>query len=223
MKENKFLFYGSIVVTIACAMWLHFFMSDDIEFAYESETIESLDSMESDGLSPEEPKYTVSHKCETPRKIHHIIYERGNIITDEYDTYNAQCLCMVSIGNQKPVWFDLKYVDSTMFESKTADETTARCNDNCQTVCETGFKMFLDDNPDFKPFADGEFTGCSSQFELQSWAQETNGQSTERYYATNTITCNCASGDRTQEYQYFSESDTIETDCNELCPEICAE
>lgn len=219
MKENKFLFYGSIVVTIACAMWLHFFMPDNIEFAYESETIESLDSMESDGLSPEEPKYTVSHKCETPRKIHHIIYERGNIITDEYDTYNAGCVCMVSIGNQKPVW----YADANLFESKSAVDAAARCDAECQTVCDDGVEQFLADNPQFKTVSSGEFTGCSSQFELQSWAQETNGQSTERYYATNTITCNCASGDRTQEYQYFSEPDTIETDCNELCPEICAE
>jgi len=227
MKENKFLFYGAIIVTIACAMWLHFHMSGDIEFEYEvagaTDTVASDDFVE----RVEKPKYNVSYKCETPRAIHHIIYENGNVIAQEYDTYNAQCMCMVAIGNQRPVWFDLEYVDSKMFESKTAADTTARCNRGCQMACDTGFEMFLDKNPNFNPGFSGEFVGCSAQFELQSWANELNGQSTERYYSTNTISCECVHGDeiieKTETYQYFSEPKHKELDCNTKCAEICSE
>ena len=230
MKENKFLFYGAIIITIACAMWMHFGMLRNIEFVYQepwfSETTDSMFIDDSDEPVAQKTQYTVSYKCEAPRPIHHIIYENENIIADEYDTYNSQCMCMVAVGNQKPVWFDLKYVSSTMFESKTAKETNDRCNDKCQAVCEDGFEQFLLDNPKFK-ISSGEFTGCSSQFELQSWAQEVNGQSTERYYATNTIKCSCAFGDNTvekiEEYQYFSEPAQKELDCNKKCVEICAE
>jgi hypothetical protein len=232
MKENKFLFYGCVIATIVCATWSHFCMPIDIEISYDVEPVETEDSGDdffvdiSENVA-EKPQYEISYRCEAPRPVHHTIYEYGNIIADEYDTYNSQCMCMVSVGNQKPVWFDLKYVDSRMFESKTAKETTDLCNDKCQTVCETGFEMFLNDNPNFKPFADGEFVGCSSQFELQSWAQEVNGQSTERYYSTNTISCQCAYGDdiieKTEMYQYFSEPNKKELDCNKKCAEICAE
>ena len=237
MKENKFLFYGCVVVTFLCAMWLCFRMPVDLEISYDVEPVEfselneTMDSQDFFIDVPEntikKPQYEISYRCEAPRPIHHIIYEHGNIIVDEYDTYNSQCLCMIATENTAPIWFDLKYVDSTMFESKTTDETMAYCNDKCQTVCEKGFEMFLDDNPDFKPFAGGEFVGCSSQFELQSWAQEVNGQSTERYYSTNTISCRCAYGDniveKTEMYQYFSEPSKKELDCNKKCVEICAE
>lgn len=233
MKENKFLFYGCIITIIACAAWSHFGKPYDAKFVHDepkpwfSENTDSVFIDNSNESMAQKTEYKVSHKCEAPRPVHHIIYEQGNIIDKEYDTYNSQCMCMVTVGNQKPVWFDLKDVNHTMFESKTAEETTALCNDKCQTVCETGFEVFLNDNLDFKPFADGEFVGCSSQFELQSWGQEVNGQSTERYYSTNTISCQCAYGDniveKTEMYQYFSEPNKKELDCNKKCAEICAE
>ena len=69
-----------------------------------------------------------------------------------------------------------------------------------------------------------EFSECGSRFESRNWAHDSNGQSTAHYYATNTITCKCADGsDRMQEYQYFSEPNDSELDCNVKCVEICGE
>ena len=227
MKENKFLFYGCITAIIVCAAWTHFRAPRDIEFVYEPKTAGDVVSN-----SSEKTQHEVSYKCATPTKIHHIIYEGGNIIAKEYDTYNAQCMCMISAGVQKPIWIDLENVDSKMFESETAEDTTTKCNNDCQKVCEQSAQKFFENNPNFNlpnPFSKGKFQGCGAKWESKSWAQETNGQSTERYYSTNTITCKCLSDDETQTiektemYQYFSEPDKRDLDCNKKCTEICAE
>ncbi len=124
MKENKFLFYGCILVIIACGMWLRFRMPYETMFTYS------------------EPEITDIEK---------------------------------------------------------------------------------------EPIMSGEFVGCSAQFESKNWAQDTYDRTIERYYATNTITCKCVSKDgkqiidRTEMYQYFSEPDDAELDCDKECANICAE
>ena len=76
--------------------------------------------------------------------------------------------------------------------------------------------------------ANGDFTGCSARFKSKIWARDLDdGQSVERYQATNEITCQCqiAGGivERKVVYEYSSEPGAIETDCNKKCAEICAE
>ena len=133
MKENKFLFYGCVVLTIVCAMWLHFHMPHDIEFVY------------------------------------------------------------------KP---------------------------NVETLKDADSEDFFIDVPEKDSITD-DFTECSSRFKSQIWAKDFGDKTTERYHATNVITCKCEVGntvvEKTMTYQYSSEPDQDELDCNNKCVEICAE
>ncbi len=76
--------------------------------------------------------------------------------------------------------------------------------------------------------ANGDFTGCSARFKSKIWARDLDdGQSVERYWATNEVTCQCQIAGNIVEkkvvYEYSSEPSAIETDCNKKCAEICAE
>lgn len=234
MKENKFLFYGCITVIIVCVLWLGFLcLRNSVESVYEepmeyADTTMFVDYSEDDVEdNTPKPNYEVLHRCESPTLTHHIVYERGNIIAEEYDTYNSQCKCMVALENQKPMGFGSKYISRTMFESDTPYDTTAQCDEKCQMVCEQSFDLFLEDNPNFMSGANGKFIGCSSQFESQKWAQNINGQSNGHHYSTSMVTCECAYGDsiikKTERYQYDeSVPNDVDLDCNKKCTEICA-
>jgi len=45
MKENKFLFYGAIILIIICEMWLKFYTFRDAEFVQGPEVIEIENSL----------------------------------------------------------------------------------------------------------------------------------------------------------------------------------
>lgn len=133
MKENKFLFYGCVVIAFVCAMLLLFRVSHDVKFTYEP-TEESLE----------------------------------NADLNEF------------------------FVDDSE-KSTTADD----------------------------------FIECSSRFKSQVWISDTDNETVERYRAANTVTCKCEFDgtivERTKMYQYSSEQDAAELDCNNKCVEICAE
>ena len=133
MKENKFLFYGCVVIAFVCAMLLLFRVSHDVKFTYEP-TEESLE--------------------------------------------------------------------------------TADLNE-----------FFVDDSE--KSTTADDFIECSSRFKSQVWISDTDNETVERYRAANTVTCKCefdgAIVERTKMYQYSSEQDAAELDCNNKCVEICAE
>lgn len=152
MKENKFLFYGCVVITFLCAMWLCFCMPVDIEISYDVEPVEFSESDESN--------------------------ERVN---------------------SEDFFIDVPSDDNATEEKK---------ND--------------------KEIVHGNFTGCSSRFKSKIWARDLDdGQSVDRYHATNEITCVCETdGERFEKkmvYEYSSEPDMAETNCNKKCAEICAE
>ena len=151
MKENKFLFYGCVIATIACAVWLRFSVPVDIDFIYDTETVtaetETAETMDSEDFFIDVP---------------------------------------------------------------SDDDVANKEIDNKENV------------------ARGDFTACSARFKSKIWARDLDdGQSVERYWATNEITCQCqiAGGivERKVVYEYSSEPDAAEADCNKKCAEICAE
>lgn len=150
MKENKFLFYGCVVITFLCAMWLCFRMPVDLEISYDIEPVEFYESNEL------------------------------NETMDSQDFF---------------------------IDVPSDDNVTEEKNDE---------------------IAHGNFTGCSSRFKSKIWARDLDdGQSVDRYWATNEITCVCETGgerfEKKMVYEYSSEPDMAETNCNKKCTEICAE
>lgn len=73
----------------------------------------------------------------------------------------------------------------------------------------------------------GKFIGCGSSFSSSRNTSIVNGEKTAQYSAQNTITCTCDLDglivERIVRYQYTTEPQKVELDCNSKCGSICAQ
>lgn len=71
------------------------------------------------------------------------------------------------------------------------------------------------------------FVGCESSFSSHRTTNRVNGETTRQYNAKNIIVCNCGFDgemfNKTVIYEYSSEPQKVELDCNSKCGEICAQ
>lgn len=143
-----------------------------------------------------------------------------------YGCVIATIACAAWLRFRVPV--DIEFICDT--ETVMADPETAETMDSEDFFIDVpSDENIADKEIDNKEnIANGDFTGCSARFKSKIWARDLDdGQSIERYQATNEITCQCqiAGGivERKVVYEYSSEPGAIETDCNKKCAEICAE
>ena len=75
--------------------------------------------------------------------------------------------------------------------------------------------------------ANKNFVGCKSSFSSHRTTNRLNGETTRNYSAKNIIVCDCGFDGKMFSkkviYEYASEPQKVELDCNSKCGEICAQ
>lgn len=146
-----------------------------------------------------------------------------------YGCVIATIACAAWLRFRVPVDIEFIYEPEIMTMESEMMETTETMDSEDFFIDVQSDENIADKETDNKEnVANGDFTGCSARFKSKIWARDLDdGQSVERYQATNEITCQCqiAGGivERKVVYEYSSEPGAIETDCNKKCAEICAE
>ena len=117
---------------------------------------------------------------------------------------------------------DVKADDKSGAEQKVAQTTDTPANNEQTVSVATSEKNESVDNT-----AKGKFVGCGSSFSSSRSTSIVNGEKTGQYSAQNTITCTCDFDglivERTVRYQYTTEPQKVELDCNSKCGSICAQ
>lgn len=117
---------------------------------------------------------------------------------------------------------DVTADDKSGTEQKVATNAEATANNEQTVSVATTEKNESADNT-----AKGKFVGCGSSFSSSRSTSIVNGDKNAQYSAQNTITCTCDFDglivERTVRYQYTTEPQKVELDCNSKCGSICAQ
>lgn len=117
---------------------------------------------------------------------------------------------------------DAKVDDKSGTEQNVATTPEATANNEQTVSVATAETTQTSDNT-----AKGKFVGCGSSFSSSRSTSIVNGDKTGQYSAQNTITCTCDFDglivERTVRYQYTTEPQKVELDCNSKCGSICAQ
>ena len=148
-----------------------------------------------------------------------------------YGCVAAIIVCAAWVHFRTPIDIGFAYDESEITEMTDALEFFVDEFDDAESDAEPD-EVSLAPANDLTPdsataVAGGEFAGCSAHFKSQTWSKDNDGRSVDKYYSTNTITCDCVYGDeiirKHETYQYNAAPDSAELDCDAKCAEICAE